>query len=150
MCSLKSVNPLLTVLRHDRRLHFRVFLHICGSRCVPLSRTLQWILNCGCHHVIVRPVVTCPVSCWHIHGWLVVGARCRRAEPLGGLVPLFAVVPHLGVACRLQTRLRAGLRHHVLKEQHIIVCQIKHLGLKGKQMYTACRTMSGDIRYCIC
>lgn len=70
-----------------------------------------------CLHVVVGVCVpfTCPVSCWHIRGWLVAGVRCRRAEPLGGRVLLFAVALHLEGACRLQTHPQAGSRRHVLQ-----------------------------------
>lgn len=61
-------------------------------------------------------LLTCPVSCWHIHDWLVAGVRCRTAEPPDGQVLLFAGELHLGGVCHLRTHLQAGSRHHVLEE----------------------------------
>ena len=87
-----------------------------GQSCRLLAHSC---LRCDRMFVGVCAPFTCPVFCWRIRGWLVAGVRCRRAEPLGGRVLLFAVAQHLGGACHLRTHLRAGSLHHVLQERGV-------------------------------
>lgn len=109
-------------IKDDVKPRGRLLLHTFSQLSEPWHvrsqhHTRCWTLLCVCELCMcgARVLVTCPVSCWHTRGWLAAGARCRRAGPLGGRVLLFAVAPHLGGACRLQTRLQAGSPHRVLE-----------------------------------
>lgn len=93
--------------------------HSVGTLLCVLKRVSNTLRTC--HHTVRGACVpcTCPVFCWHIHGWLVAGVKCRRAERLGGRVLLFAVALHQGGACRLQTHLQVGSLHHALQEREM-------------------------------